>query len=71
LLEEYNAPTINVWNDLQVLRHNGAFDRIAGLIVGPVEGISILEGTASLPLSALTAWRCRWASVPPSTPTIP
>jgi len=44
-LEDYNAPSINVWNDLQVLRYSGAFDRIAGLIVGPVEGISILEGT--------------------------
>ncbi|HET9085002.1 MAG TPA: hypothetical protein VFN41_11435, partial [Candidatus Limnocylindrales bacterium] len=30
---------------LQVLRLAGAFDRIAGLIIGPVEGISILEGT--------------------------
>ena len=44
-LEDYNAPTINVWNDLQVLRLTGAFDRIAGLIIGPVDGISILEGT--------------------------
>ena len=44
-LEDYNAPSINIWNDLQVLRLTGAFDRIAGLIIGPVEGISILEGT--------------------------
>ena len=44
-LEDYNTPTINVWNDLQVLRLAGAFDRIVGLIVGPVDGISILEGT--------------------------
>jgi muramoyltetrapeptide carboxypeptidase len=44
-LEDYNTPTINVWNDLQVLRLAGAFERIAGLIIGPVDGISILEGT--------------------------
>ena len=44
-LEDYNTPTINIWNDLQVLRLAGAFDLLAGLIVGPVEGISILEGT--------------------------
>ena len=44
-VEDYNAPTINIWNDLQVLRYSGAFDRIAGLIVGPIEGVSILEGT--------------------------
>jgi muramoyltetrapeptide carboxypeptidase len=43
-LEDYNAPTINVWNDLQVLRLAGGFDRIAGLIIGPVDGISLLEG---------------------------
>ncbi len=44
-LEDYNTPTINIWNDLQVLRLAGAFDRIAGLIIGPVDGISIMEGT--------------------------
>ena len=44
-LEDYNTPTINIWNDLQVLRLAGAFDLLAGLIVGPVDGISILEGT--------------------------
>lgn len=44
-LEDYNTPTINVWNDLQVLRLAGAFERIAGLIIGPVDGISVLEGT--------------------------
>jgi muramoyltetrapeptide carboxypeptidase len=44
-LEDYNAPTIRVWNDLQVLRLNGTFERIAGLIIGPIQGISILEGT--------------------------
>lgn len=43
--EDYNTPTINVWHDLQVLRLGGVFDRIAGLLVGPTEGISILEGT--------------------------
>jgi muramoyltetrapeptide carboxypeptidase LdcA involved in peptidoglycan recycling len=45
-LEDYSTPTIDVWHDLQVLRLAGAFDRIAGLIIGPVDGISILEGTA-------------------------
>ena len=44
-LEDYNTPTINIWNDLQVLRLHGVFERIAGLIIGPVDGISILEGT--------------------------
>lgn len=44
-LEDVNTPTINVWNDLQVLRHHGVFDRIAGLLVGPTETISVLEGT--------------------------
>ena len=45
-LEDYNTPTINIWNDLQVLRLQGVFDRIAGLLVGPVDGVSILEGTS-------------------------
>jgi muramoyltetrapeptide carboxypeptidase len=40
-LEDLNTPTINVWNDLQVLRHWGIFDRIAGLLIGPLETISI------------------------------
>ena len=44
-LEDYNLPSINVWHDLQVLRQHGVFDRIAGLLVGPTEGVSILEGT--------------------------
>ena len=44
-LEDYNLPSINVWHDLQVLRLHGVFDRIAGLLVGPTEGVSILEGT--------------------------
>ena len=44
-MEDYNAPTINIWNDLQVLRLHGVFERIAGLLIGPVEGISIAEGT--------------------------
>ena len=43
--EELNQPTINVWNDLQVLRQHGIFDRIAGLLVGPLETVQILEGT--------------------------
>ncbi len=40
-LEDLNTQTINVWNDLQVLRHAGAFDRIAGLLLGPVETIEV------------------------------
>ena len=42
-IEDLNTPTINVWNDLQVLRHNGVIDRIAGLLVGPVETVQILD----------------------------
>jgi muramoyltetrapeptide carboxypeptidase LdcA involved in peptidoglycan recycling len=42
-LEELAQPTINVWNDLQVLRHGGILDRIAGLLIGPVETVSIAE----------------------------
>jgi muramoyltetrapeptide carboxypeptidase len=44
-LEDYNLPSINVWHDLQVLRVHGVFERIAGLLIGPTEGVSILEGT--------------------------
>ena len=44
-LEDYNLPSINVWHDLQVLRQHDVFDRIAGLLIGPTEGVSILEGT--------------------------
>jgi muramoyltetrapeptide carboxypeptidase len=43
-LEELEAPTINVWNDLQVLRLGGALDRIAGLLIGPVETVQIMDG---------------------------
>ena len=42
--EDLNTPTINVWHDLQVLRHNGVFDRIAGLLVGPVETVQLMDG---------------------------
>jgi muramoyltetrapeptide carboxypeptidase len=45
-LEDLNTPTINVWNDLQVLRHNGVFDRISGLLIGPIETIQILPDAA-------------------------
>jgi muramoyltetrapeptide carboxypeptidase len=44
-LEDYNLPSINVWHDLHVLRVHGVFERIAGLLIGPTEGVSILEGT--------------------------
>ena len=41
-LEDLNVPTINFWNDLQVLRHGGVFDRIAGLLIGPIETIQVM-----------------------------
>jgi muramoyltetrapeptide carboxypeptidase len=41
-LEDLNTPTINVWHDLQVLRIHGVFDRIAGLLIGPVETVEVL-----------------------------
>ena len=41
-LEDLNVPTINFWNDLQVLRQAGAFDRIAGLLIGPIETIQVM-----------------------------
>jgi muramoyltetrapeptide carboxypeptidase len=44
-LEDYAVPTISIWHDLQVLRQLGVFERIAGLVIGPVDGISIAEGT--------------------------
>lgn len=48
-IEDLNTPTINIWNDLQVLRHGGLFDRIAGLLVGPTETIEVTpEGPDSL-----------------------
>lgn len=42
-LEDLNIPTINVWNDLHVLRQSGIFDRIAGLFIGPIETIAVTE----------------------------
>ena len=41
-LEDLNLPTVSVWNDLHVLRLNGVFDRIAGLLVGPTETVQVL-----------------------------
>lgn len=41
-LEDLATPTINVWNDLHVLRQGGIFDRIAGLLIGPVETVQIM-----------------------------
>ncbi|MEO8272940.1 MAG: LD-carboxypeptidase [Chloroflexota bacterium] len=41
-LEDLGRPTIDVWNDLHVLRYSGAFERIAGLLVGPTETISVM-----------------------------
>ena len=40
-LEDLGTQTIGVWNDLQVLRQGGIFDRIAGLLIGPTETIQI------------------------------
>ena len=40
-LEDLNVPTINVWHDLHVLRLAGVLDRIAGLVIGPVETINV------------------------------
>jgi muramoyltetrapeptide carboxypeptidase LdcA involved in peptidoglycan recycling len=42
-LEDLAVPTINVWNDLQVLRQGGVFDRIAGLLIGPTETVIVAE----------------------------
>ena len=42
-LEDLNVPTINVWNDLHVLRLGGILDRIAGLLIGPTETITVME----------------------------
>jgi muramoyltetrapeptide carboxypeptidase len=41
-LEDYNTPANSLWHDLQVLRQAGVFDRIAGLLFGPTEGIQIV-----------------------------
>ena len=41
--EDLGISTINVWNELQVLRHQGVFDRIAGVLVGPTETIEVLD----------------------------
>jgi muramoyltetrapeptide carboxypeptidase len=41
--EDLNTSTINVWHDLQVLRHNGVFDRIAGVLVGPTETVQVVD----------------------------
>jgi muramoyltetrapeptide carboxypeptidase len=41
-IEDLATSTINVWNDLQVLRQGGVLDRIAGLLIGPVETIQVL-----------------------------
>jgi muramoyltetrapeptide carboxypeptidase len=41
-LEDLNVPTINVWHDLHVLRQSGILDRIAGLLIGPIETITVM-----------------------------
>lgn len=40
-LEDLSTQTLNVWHDLQVLRHGGVLDRIAGLLIGPIQTIEI------------------------------
>jgi len=48
-LEDLGIPTINFWHDLQVLRQWGLFDRIAGLLIGPVETVTVMpEGPMTL-----------------------
>jgi muramoyltetrapeptide carboxypeptidase len=42
-LEDLNIPTVNVWNDLHVLRLSGLLDRIAGLLIGPIETITMMD----------------------------
>lgn len=42
-LEEAFTPVSAVWNDLQVLRSAGVFDRIAGLVVGPSDCLDASE----------------------------
>lgn len=42
--EDVGASTSHVWNALQVLRHAGVLDRIAGMIVGPTSTIEVTEG---------------------------
>jgi muramoyltetrapeptide carboxypeptidase len=42
-VEDLGTSTIEFWNDLQVLRHAGVFDRIAGLLIGPTETIEVLD----------------------------
>jgi muramoyltetrapeptide carboxypeptidase len=47
--EDVGTSTIRVWNDLQVLRHAGVLDRIAGMLVGPTSEIQVAtEGPATL-----------------------
>lgn len=48
LWEDVNTSTSNIWNDLQVLRHAGILDRIAGMLVGPVADIEVTEGGPGL-----------------------
>ena len=48
-IEDINTSTINVWHDLQILRHAGVFNRIAGLLVGPTSTVEVFElGPSSL-----------------------
>jgi len=42
-LEEYSSPTINVWHEMQILRLAGVFDRIAGLVIGPVDVVEVAD----------------------------
>jgi muramoyltetrapeptide carboxypeptidase len=42
--EDVGTSTAGIWTDLQVLRHAGVLDRIAGMIVGPTGTIELTEG---------------------------
>ena len=46
--EDVNTSTSMIWNDLQVLRHAGILERIAGMLVGPVADIEVTEGGPGL-----------------------
>ena len=46
--EEVGTSTSHVWNDLHVLRQAGILDRIAGMIVGPVDLVEVTEGGGEL-----------------------
>jgi muramoyltetrapeptide carboxypeptidase len=42
-LEDLGVQTLHFWHDLHVLRQGGLLDRIAGLLIGPTETVSVIE----------------------------